>query len=74
MPLRNFIDWVRISVCFVDSPLPAVDVSRFMMELPLCVANVTLSGAQVAPGTPGPPALERTLQPCAAICGSLWLL
>lgn len=42
----------------------------FMMELPSSVAKVTFSGDQVAFGTPGPPELERTLQPWAAIAGS----
>lgn len=42
-----------------------------MTELPLVVAKVTLSGAQVAPDTPGPPEVERTLHPCAETFGSL---
>ncbi|MDH6621681.1 hypothetical protein M2163_008789 [Streptomyces sp. SAI-135] len=45
-----------------------------MTELPLTVENVTFSGAQVAPETPGPPELERTLQPFAEILGSVWLV
>lgn len=52
VPFLNFIDRVRISVCFVEAPVPAVEVSRFITEFPLCEANVTFSGAQVAPGTP----------------------
>lgn len=43
-----------------------------MIELPLWLAKVTFSGAHTAPGTPGPPEFERTLQPFAAIFGSVW--
>lgn len=61
-------------MCSVEAPVPAVDVSRFITELPLWLLKVTFSGAHTAPGTPGPPELERTLQPCAAIPGSVWPL
>ncbi len=61
-------------MCFVEAPVPAVDVSRFITKFPLWSAKVTFSGAQVAPGTPGPPELDRTLQPLAPIFGSVWEL
>lgn len=35
VPLRNFVACVRISVCSVEAPVPAVEVSRFITELPL---------------------------------------
>ena len=43
-----------------------------MTELVPSVAKVTFCGAQVAPGTPGPPELERTFQPWAPIAGSVY--
>ena len=51
--------------------VPAVEVRRFITELPPVLAKVTFSGDQVAPGTPGPPELERTFQPFSEIFGSL---
>jgi hypothetical protein len=62
---------VRTSVCLVLSGVPAVEVRRFITELPPELAKVTFSGDHVAPGTPGPPEFERTLQPFAEILGSL---
>lgn len=61
-------------MCFVEAPVPAVEVSRFITEFPPWSAKVTFSGAQVAPGTPRPPELDRTLQPFALISGSVWEL
>src|SRR5688572_30098612 len=71
VPFLNLLARVRISVCLVDSPVPAVELLRFMMEFVPSLAKVTFSGAQVAPGTPGPPELDRTLQPWVAMAGSV---
>lgn len=72
VPFLNFVALVRTSVCSVVEAVPAVDVSRFMTELVPSLAKVTLSAAQVAPGTPGPPALDRTFQPWVPINGSVY--
>src|SRR5262245_17924880 len=74
VPFLILVALGRTSVCFVLSPVPDVDVSRFMTELPAVEEKVTFCGAQVAPGTPGPPELERTLQPWAAMSGSSYAL
>ncbi|ARX88962.1 hypothetical protein SMD44_08449 [Streptomyces alboflavus] len=72
MPFLNLAERVRISVCSVLAAVPAVFVSRSMTVPPPADENVMFRGTQEAPGTPGPPELPRTLQPCAETRGSSW--
>lgn len=72
MPFLNLVLLETTSVCLVDSAVPAVDVSRFITLLPDTVGKVTFEGSQLAPGTPGPPELERTFHPWAEMAGSVY--
>jgi hypothetical protein len=59
------------SACDVPAAVPLVRAVSCATFWPSTVGKATLSGDQVAPGTPGPPAWPRMLQPRWPSAGSV---
>jgi hypothetical protein len=69
VPWKN-LRWWNSSAWLVPPAVPSVDACSCNDFAPSTVGNETFDAGHDAPGTPGPPALVRTVQPRWPMSGS----